>query len=144
MKLKTHFQHPLKALALVTALIVLSSLLLAACGKATPAPTAPPPTATPVPPVTPVPEGDSWPRIEAAGKILVGTSADYPPFESYNENFQVEGFDMELISLIGQRLGLQIRDSWSGGESRFQPNLLRQHRWLRGRPEREYRPDPES
>ena len=31
---------------------------------------------------TSAPEADdSWARVQSAGKIVVGTSADYPPFE---------------------------------------------------------------
>jgi polar amino acid transport system substrate-binding protein len=51
---------------------------------------------------------DSWARIQAAGKIVVGTSADYPPFESYTGQLQVDGFDIALMDEIGRRLGIQV------------------------------------
>ncbi len=110
-----------------TLLILLSlilALLLAACGpEPTPEPANTPtpaavateapaqPTATAVPP-TPTPIADDWERIQAAGKIAVGTSADYAPFSYYDENFKLTGFDIALIQEIGQRLGVevQIRD----------------------------------
>ncbi len=51
---------------------------------------------------------DSWDRIQAAGKLVVGTSVDYPPFESYVAPGQIDGFDIALMDEIGRRLGLQI------------------------------------
>jgi len=64
----------------------------------------------PAPEATPTPAaGDtSWERIQAAGKIVVGTSADYPPFESYVGPGQIDGFDIALMDTIGQRLGVTI------------------------------------
>ncbi|MCP4362998.1 MAG: transporter substrate-binding domain-containing protein [Chloroflexi bacterium] len=57
----------------------------------------------------PSPESsDAWERIQASGKIVVGTSADYPPFEYYNSNFQLDGFDIALMREIGQKLGVQV------------------------------------
>ena len=49
---------------------------------------------------------DSWDRIEAAGKMVVGTAADYPPFESYTGPGQIDGFDIALMDDIGRRLGI--------------------------------------
>jgi polar amino acid transport system substrate-binding protein len=51
---------------------------------------------------------DSWDRIQAAGKMLVGTSADYPPFEYYVGDLRIDGFDIALMDEIGRRLGVQI------------------------------------
>jgi polar amino acid transport system substrate-binding protein len=62
------------------------------------------PGATEVPPSA----DDSWDRIQAAGKIVVGTAADYPPFESYVASGQIDGFDIALMDEIGRRLGLAI------------------------------------
>ncbi len=67
------------------------------------------PTPTPLPTATPVPSpAEAWARIQATGKIVVGTSADYPPFAAYNENFKIEGFDIALIEAIGEELGLKV------------------------------------
>jgi polar amino acid transport system substrate-binding protein len=101
--------------------LVLFILLGSACGKAptpTPAPptaaptsTAVPPTATSVP-ATSVPITDNvWSRIQAAGRIVVGTSADYPPFAYYTDDFTVDGFDIALMREMGQRLGVQVEFS---------------------------------
>jgi polar amino acid transport system substrate-binding protein len=51
---------------------------------------------------------DSWSRVQQAGKMVVGTAADYPPFSYYNSNYQVDGFDVALIREIGQRLGVPV------------------------------------
>jgi polar amino acid transport system substrate-binding protein len=63
-----------------------------------------PPAATEPPPSA----DDSWDRIEAASKIVVGTAADYPPFESYVGENQIDGFDIALMDEIGRRLGIQV------------------------------------
>jgi hypothetical protein len=65
----------------------------------------PPPTPAPTsPPVT----GDPWQRIQAAGTIVVGTSADYPPFEYLTDQFQIDGFDIALMDEITRRLGIRV------------------------------------
>jgi polar amino acid transport system substrate-binding protein len=51
---------------------------------------------------------DDLARIKEAGVIVVGTSADYPPFEYYNERFEFEGFDIELMNLIAKELGVKV------------------------------------
>lgn len=51
---------------------------------------------------------DVWNAIEEQGKIIVGTSADYPPFEYYDREFQLDGLDIAIIREIGRRLGLEV------------------------------------
>ena len=51
---------------------------------------------------------DSWSRVKSAGKIVIGTSADYPPFEYYNQAAELDGFDIALMNEIGRRLGVQV------------------------------------
>lgn len=53
-----------------------------------------------------------------SGKVLkMGTSADFPPFESRNPQGDFEGFDIELAELIAEELGyeLDIEDMKFGG-----------------------------
>ncbi|MDX1414785.1 MAG: transporter substrate-binding domain-containing protein [Candidatus Promineifilaceae bacterium] len=70
---------------------------------------APDPTPTPTPePTTPVLPEDAWARIQASGKMVVGTSADYPPFAYWTPEYQLSGFDIELIGEIGKVLGVQV------------------------------------
>src|SRR5512139_1861248 len=97
------------------ALTLLAALVLGACASPTPAPTQPPaPTPTKAPEVVPTkaqpgqPADDSWTRVQQAGKLVVGTSADYAPFESYNDKFQIDGFDIALINEVAKQLGLQV------------------------------------
>jgi polar amino acid transport system substrate-binding protein len=70
------------------------------------------PTAVPsvaVPTAGPTSEGDdSWERVKAAGQMVVGTAADYPPFEYYVSEGQIDGFDIALMDEIGRRLGVAI------------------------------------
>ena len=56
----------------------------------------------------PTPGNDVWARIQQRGRMVVGTSADYPPFEYYTEDFKIDGFDIALIKEVGQRLGVQV------------------------------------
>jgi len=51
---------------------------------------------------------DSWERVKLTGVLRVATSADYPPFSFYNQDFVIDGFDPALIREIGTRLGLQV------------------------------------
>ncbi|MBR3994927.1 MAG: transporter substrate-binding domain-containing protein, partial [Clostridia bacterium] len=41
-------------------------------------------------------------------KLKVGISADFPPFEYYNENEELYGFDVDLMNYIGERIGFDI------------------------------------
>lgn len=60
-------------------------------------------------PGTPGGSGDAiWDRIQKNGKMVVGTSADYPPFEYYDNSYQLDGFDIALIKDVGQQLGVEI------------------------------------
>jgi len=54
---------------------------------------------------------DSWTRVQTSGVLRVGTSADYPPFEYYNEQLAIDGFDMALVREISNKLGVQTEIS---------------------------------
>lgn len=81
---------------LLPMLILFALYILSACQSST----SPPPAAA-----TPQPR---WEQIEAAGKLTVGTSADYPPFSYYTPDFQMDGFDVALVREMGRRLGIEI------------------------------------
>jgi|GEM_PF-497888 len=53
-------------------------------------------------------EDDSWERVKLAGVLRVATSADYPPFSYYNQEFNIDGFDPALIREVGNKLGIQV------------------------------------
>ena len=90
-------------------LTLVLSFALTACGG-TPEPTeAPTEEMTEEPTEEPTPEEASkWDEIQAEGTLVVGTSADYPPFEFVNEDNEYDGFDMVLIQEVGDRLGLEV------------------------------------
>ncbi len=44
-------------------------------------------------------------------RLVVGTSADYPPFETYNESFALDGFDIALMKEVAARLNLRLEFS---------------------------------
>src|SRR5512139_657271 len=47
-------------------------------------------------------------EIKQAGVIKVGTSADYPPFESVDASGNKVGFDIELMTEVANRLGVKV------------------------------------
>ena len=40
--------------------------------------------------------------------VKVGTCADFKPFEYYDENGKLTGFDIDLMNYIGERIGYKI------------------------------------
>jgi len=46
--------------------------------------------------------------IKEKGVLVVGTSADYPPFEYTDEKGEYVGFDMDLIRAVGEKLGVKV------------------------------------
>ncbi len=47
-------------------------------------------------------------KIKSRGKLIVGTSADWPPFEYIDKNGQYAGIDIEIAKRIAQKLGVQL------------------------------------
>ena len=89
-------------------ILLLLAVVATACGTSS-TPTAEPPPAEPLPTEVPPTSGDPvWDRVTSAGKIVIGTSADYEPFEYYDASYQIIGFDASLARELGARLGLQV------------------------------------
>ncbi len=65
----------------------------------------PAPDAPPI--VLPDAAGD-WQRIRENGRLVVGTAADYAPFEYYDQAFQLGGYDIALLRAIGAQLGVEV------------------------------------
>ncbi|MCC7452180.1 MAG: transporter substrate-binding domain-containing protein [Anaerolineae bacterium] len=67
-------------------------------------------TATPVAQETaPATKPATLRECAASGVLRVGSDASYPPFENVNEQTgKVEGFDVDLITAIGQKEGFQV------------------------------------
>jgi len=47
-------------------------------------------------------------KIQAANKVVVGTSADYPPYEYIDATGNLVGFDIELMEEIAERMGVAL------------------------------------
>ncbi|OZS77519.1 ABC transporter substrate-binding protein [Tetzosporium hominis] len=76
-----------KGLLALLALLVL--LVLAACGSSEEG-------------------GSSSEGGEDSKKLVMGTSADFPPFESVDSSGEIVGFDIDLAKAIGEELGYEI------------------------------------
>jgi polar amino acid transport system substrate-binding protein len=51
----------------------------------------------------------SWNNVEERGELIVGLCAQYPPFESVNEETkELEGFDVDLAYALGENLGVKV------------------------------------
>ena len=101
----------------MVALIFVLLLALVACGgkdeEAT-VPTAASPAEVPTTEAAATEESETpvydntWEKVQAEGKIVVGTAADYAPFEAYNDEFQLDGFDIALMNAIAQEIGYPV------------------------------------
>ncbi len=93
----------------IIALVLIAAI--AAVSAAEPPASVSPAQATAAQASTPKPttSGGDWQKIKAAGKIVVGTSADYPPFEYYTPDFKLDGFDIALMREIGKQLGVTVQ-----------------------------------
>jgi polar amino acid transport system substrate-binding protein len=85
--------------------LLAAGLLLAACGKKAeppaPAPVASAPASAPAP----------------AKVYVVGTDAAYAPFESQNEKGEIVGFDIDVVTAIAAKAGIQVKfvnTPWEG------------------------------
>jgi len=95
---------------LQTAAVLVAGFVLTACGKkeeptpvATPAPAASVAAAAPPPPPAKV--------------YQVGTDAAYAPFESQNEKGEIVGFDIDVVTAIAQKAGIEVKfvnTPWEG------------------------------
>ncbi len=95
----------------ILALIAVIAAISACGGTPAAQPTQPPaqPTQPPAQPTQPPAQAEGkLAQIRAAGKLVVGTSADYPPYESIDANGNFVGFDMDLIRAIGEKLGVEV------------------------------------
>ena len=51
---------------------------------------------------------DSLQKVLDAGKLTIATSPDFPPFENLNDDGTVTGIEIDIISLICQKLGVEL------------------------------------
>lgn len=59
----------------------------------------------------------AWQQIQEAGFFTVGTSPDYPPFESIDDKGNIVGFDVDLIRAVATEMGLDVRFQGMGFDS---------------------------
>ena len=78
----------MKRSVLFVSLLVALSLVLTACGGTSAA--------------------NHLEAIKQAGVIKVGTSADYPPYESVDSSGNKVGFDIDLMTEVAKRLGVKV------------------------------------
>jgi polar amino acid transport system substrate-binding protein len=53
---------------------------------------------------------NSWTVVAEKGELVVGMCAQYPPFESINEETnEMEGFDVDFAKAIGKNLGVEVK-----------------------------------
>jgi len=78
----------MKRIFVLVSLLAIVSLVLTACGGGT--------------------SSNHLDAIKKAGVIKVGTSADYPPFESVDANGNKVGFDIDLMTEIAKRLNVKL------------------------------------
>src|SRR5258707_14098026 len=90
---------------LFVGILVLFTMLLAACGSSTTTGGGSTPTANPQTP-TVAPPSD----LITPGTLTVGSDTNYPPFEYIDTaTGQAKVFDVDLITAIAQRMGLQAK-----------------------------------
>lgn len=87
--------------------LLATGLLLSACGKKTEAPT---PAASAV-------ATASAPAPAPAKVYVVGTDAAYAPFESQNEKGEIVGFDIDVVTAVAKKAGIEVKfvnTPWEG------------------------------
>lgn len=71
----------------------------------------PAPVAGPTEPAAPEQTPGKIDKIKSAGKIVLGTAADYPPYEFHkliNGKDEIVGFDIEIAKAIAADLGVEL------------------------------------
>ena len=91
---------------LKTSSLLIAGLVLAACSKQEAASPAASAASTAAPPPA------------AAAKVyVVGTDAAYAPFESQNEKGEIVGFDIDVVSAVAKKAGIEVKfvnTPWEG------------------------------
>ena len=106
-----------RLLGFVTILTVLVTLVAACGAPATEAPTEAPaeePTEAPTEAPTEPPAEE---EEEGLGTVVIGTNAEYPPFEYVDEEGNITGFDIDLMEAVAQAAGFDyefVNTRWDG------------------------------
>lgn len=65
-------------------------------------------------------KGNLYEEIKEKGVLTVGTEGTYPPFTFHDENDQLTGFDVEVITEVAKRLGLEVEFKETQWDSMFE------------------------
>lgn len=96
----------MKNVARLLPLLLAAFLLFSACSSPTPTASQPTPDVGEVEDVA-APAADYRDLLLKPDELTIGSSPDYPPYESY-EGEKLVGFDIELMEAVGEILGLKI------------------------------------
>jgi len=97
----------MRKLTVLWALVVVAALVLSGCTAVAPTTGGAAAGATDAGAAAPADEGLLG-TIKERGRIIVGTSADYPPYESIDAEGKFVGFDMDLMRAIAEKLGVEV------------------------------------
>lgn len=53
-------------------------------------------------------QGTTVADVQKAGKLVVASSPDFPPFESLDENGEVFGIEIDILNLVCEELGVEL------------------------------------
>ncbi len=54
-------------------------------------------------------KGKTLEQVKAAGKLVIATSPDFPPFESLGKDNKVEGIEIEIMEAVCKKLGVTLQ-----------------------------------
>jgi polar amino acid transport system substrate-binding protein len=97
----------MRKLSVFWALLVVAALVLSACTAVQPGSTSGAASSDAAAGQTATDEGLLG-EIKERSKLIVGTSADYPPYESIDADGKFVGFDMDMARAIGEKLGVEV------------------------------------
>jgi polar amino acid transport system substrate-binding protein len=98
----------MRKLSVLWALVVVAALLLSACTTVQPGATTGAAGSEAAAEQPAAADEGLLGQIKERGKLIVGTSADYPPYESIDAEGEFIGFDMDLARAIGEKLGVEV------------------------------------
>ncbi len=50
----------------------------------------------------------AWNKVKDEGKLVIGMSADYKPFEYHDEQDNIVGFDVDVAKAMAEKLGVKL------------------------------------
>ncbi len=111
----------MKRTSLLTLILALTVVLLAACGKNSNS-VEPSGTATPAETAANTETSDpatqsTLEAIKASGKLTIGTEGTYAPFTFHDKDGKLTGFDVDIAVEVSKRLGVEaefIETPWDG------------------------------